>query len=421
MADAHYFAAISGVRIAQHPADIENNAHYQAIRDEINARLHGPDWHKIKQQAEKLGREAGFGLLAAAYYTVASARTEGISGLADGLEITLAALLQPGQREKSAYPVTLNTLNWMANRSTDTVKHSGKSPGLLRDLYRCERACQAFEHTVDTEVLGLHTLHSLLTRKIKSIEQQRPNTPAQTTKTATPANSNKAKNSLLLLSAGALAWVCVLLVKAQWATPVGQLAEQTLVPRVLDQQQARQIQQAHGQETMQQHQAQITALYLRGITQHLHQSRTDNLQHAEQLLHTLRLLYPHAQATRDQENTIQAFKLARQASLADLSERFKQARTAIANLNRAVQQGTPKNSGLSRLKAQAGNLADYALSLSPLLGRSLYIEENLEQNNLLVAQQELAKLEQQMDAMALKVGGLKQALEQQMAAGPNIP
>ena len=448
MTEADYFSAISDLRIAQNQNEVEDNDHYQVIRNEINARLRDPNWHKIKQHAEKLGRETGFGLLAAAYYTVAAARTEGISGLANGLEITLAVLFQPGQADKSKHPATLNALDWMAKRLIDTVKRCEKSHDMLRDLYRCERVCLAFQHAVDTEIIGLQTVHSLLTKKIKGIEKQTPEIQFDINAVQSDRKSRNTKKSgngikkfLWFLLVSILAFVLMVLIKElliplvsepieQAAVPnvlndqqinemqqhtaqtVSELTEQTTVPKVLNDQQINEIQQTYGLQEMQQHKAQITAIYLDEIKKRLHQRGTENFQQAEKLLHTLSLLCADDDQVMDQEKAIQAIKRDQQENLEALSERFKKTRTDAANLSRALQRLPSTGREISRIKAMATDLKNYAISLSPLLGRSFYIEENLQKNNTQVAQQELTKLDQQVNALALKVDDLQKMLNQ---------
>ena len=419
MTEADYFSAISDLRIAQNQNEVEDNDHYQVIRNEINARLRDPNWHKIKQHAEKLGRETGFGLLAAAYYTVAAARTEGISGLANGLEITLAVLFQPGQADKSKHPATLNALDWMAKRLIDTVKRCEKSHDMLRDLYRCERVCLAFQHAVDTEIIGLQTVHSLLTKKIKGIEKQTPEIQFDINAVQSDRKSRNTKKSgngikkfLWFLLVSILAFVLMVLIKELLIPLVSEPIEQAAVPNVLNDQQINEIQQTYGLQEMQQHKAQITAIYLDEIKKRLHQRGTENFQQAEKLLHTLSLLYPDDDQVMDQEKAIQAIKRDQQENLEALSERFKKTRTDAANLSRALQRLPSTGREISRIKAMATDLKNYAISLSPLLGRSFYIEENLQKNNTQVAQQELTKLDQQVNALALKVDDLQKMLNQ---------
>jgi type VI secretion system protein VasL len=405
---ACYFSATNGLRIAQNLHEVEENTDYQAMRDEINARQQLPDWRKVKQHAEKLGRETGFSLLAAAYYTVAKARTDGTGGLADGLETTLAASAQPGREDMAR---RLAILNWMANRVTETVKQCGKSTGQLRGLYRCERACMALSETLDTEATGLGTLQSVVGQKIKHIEKALPAVPASNTNTPTARSRPQAPAFLFLAST--LLLVLVVPVGPWPNVPLGYLTEQTTLPKVPSPQQTRHLQQAYSTE-LQQHKAGTSALYLHHIRQHLDQGKPGGLAQAEKLLQALGQLYPGDPLAMEYQKVLEGAKQAQQDNLAGLFKRFKQSRTAIANLRRAVQNPKPSNRQTLRIKAASRELENYATSLSPLLGRSLYTEQKLQQNQLDEARKSLDKLGQDLRALTAKAGELEQKLHQRL-------
>lgn len=416
MTESRCFVVISHLRVAENLREVEENTHYQAIRDEINAGLNGPDWRKIKQHAEKLGRQTGFGLLAAAYYTVAAARIDGVDGLADGLEIVLAAWLQPDWRDMQHRPATLNTLNWMANRVIEAIKQCEPSIDQLKILYRCERVCMTLNDALDKEVIGLRTLQEVLAQQIECIEKSIPPPPPASSETG--ASAGQRRFGVLV---PALLFVCVvglvvlmMFAEPRRSSPMDRLTERTAVPKVLSAQQADVVRQAYGVEEWRQYKDEISALYFYEIKQRLRREDTESLEQAGALLETLGRLYPDDDRVMEQEKLLQALKQVQQESLVDLSERFKQSRTAMANLSRAAKNLSSTDRKALRIKAMARKIENYAISLSPFLGRSLYIEQQLQQDELQRAGQELTKLGQYMNALDFKVNELRKALDRRL-------
>ena len=420
MTESHCFAVISDLRVAENLGDVEENAHYQAIRDEINAGLYGPDWRKIKQHAEALGREAGFGLLAAAYYTVAAARIDGVDGLADGLEIALAAWLQPNWKAMRNRPATLNTLNWMANRVIESIKQCELSVDQLRILYRCERVCMTLNDALEKDVIGLRTLQALLAQRIECIETSMPPPPALSEMALSEMEIPAGRRRFgfwvpALLFVGIVgAVIFMVFAESGQSSPMERLTERTAVPKVLSAQQVDVIRQAYSEEEWRRHKDRISALYFYEVTQRLRREDAVSLEQADELLITLDRLYPHDPQVLEQQKLLQAVKQVQQQSLVDLSDRFKQSRTAMANLSRAARNLTSANRKTLRIKAMAEKIENYAISLSPFLGRSLYIEQKLQQDELQRAGQELTKLDQQLNALDLKVNELKKALDRRL-------
>jgi hypothetical protein len=114
------------------------------------------------------------------------------------------------------------------------------------------------------------------------------------------------------------------------------------------------------------------------------------------------------------QQVLEGEKQAQKDNLADLAGRFRQSRTAIANLDRAVQRLTATNRQTLRIKAASQPLENDAISLSPLLGRCLYIEQKLQQNQLTEARRSLDKLDRHLQALTAKAGELEQKLHQQI-------
>ncbi|AGH81617.1 hypothetical protein PCNPT3_08395 [Psychromonas sp. CNPT3] len=141
-----YFSDTSQFKLVLDEAQLRGSALYEQIRNEINRRFRpfsgGPDWEKIRILCERVGASEGVDLLVSIYYTVAAVKTQGLLGLANGLELQVAvnnAFLAssefPAQRRVELY-------TWMISRVAPEIRILKASPEQLRELYRCERACQ---------------------------------------------------------------------------------------------------------------------------------------------------------------------------------------------------------------------------------------------------------------------------------------
>lgn len=419
MNGTYYCAALGDLRVAQDLLAVDESEHYQAVRDEINAGMRGPDWGNIKRHTEKLGRETGFNLLASAYYAVAAARTEGLQGLANGLEMVLGVWLQPPNEDANPPAAGRNTLNWMANRVVEVVKDPEQSVAQLHILYRCERACATFERALDgAEVIGLHTLHSHLKNKIDRIEKSIPPPPApppEEEREPPPRGRFKAIAALILLPL-AVGTSVFLLWFAEEPQPepkplISLVTEPRAVPKALDVSQIEAIRAIHPVEEWQRNEARIQAAYRSEIERHIQRETPSSLTQSKPLLETLNLLYPDDAELATRKADLAAIRKAKQESLPDLYERFRQARTAMANLNLVVRRLNADDPQTRRVKELAQRIENYAVSLSPLVGRVLYMERMLEEGQTNLAETELRKLNEYVNALVFKIDELKKTLE----------
>lgn len=74
--------------------------------------------------------------------------------------------------------------------------------------------------------------------------------------------------------------------------------------------------------------------------------------------------------------------------LGALNRRFIKARTRAANLQQQLQSGVNRANWNSARRLSA-DLEEYAIGLSPVLARNLYIEDQIQQGNLTTAREEL--------------------------------
>ncbi|HIF9340782.1 TPA: type VI secretion system ImpA family N-terminal domain-containing protein [Photobacterium damselae] len=141
-----YFSELQQYKLVAHEDELRDSDCYQKIRDAINKRnspLSGSvDWQLVQQLCDELGRTDGFDFIATIYFTIAAIKNEGLAGLANGLELQVVAVDTfirnsgfPAQKRAELY-------QWMLGRIGNELRALKPTPSLLRDLYRCERACQ---------------------------------------------------------------------------------------------------------------------------------------------------------------------------------------------------------------------------------------------------------------------------------------
>jgi type VI secretion system protein VasL len=82
--------------------------------------------------------------------------------------------------------------------------------------------------------------------------------------------------------------------------------------------------------------------------------------------------------------------------------RFSRARTNAANINLMVE-----NDKYVQAKALAKKMEDYAISLSPVYGRAMYIEELIAQGKVETSKRELETLLFNLKALNLKIALLE--------------
>ncbi|HIF9056234.1 TPA: type VI secretion system ImpA family N-terminal domain-containing protein [Photobacterium damselae] len=162
-----YFSELQQYKLVAHEDELRDSDCYQRIRDAINKRnspLSGSvDWQLVQQLCDELGRTDGFDFIATIYFTIAAIKNEGLAGLANGLELQVVAVDTfirnssfPAQKRAELY-------QWMLGRIGNELRALKPTQSQLRDLYRCERACQRLneifievqpEHIPDLEAIG---------------------------------------------------------------------------------------------------------------------------------------------------------------------------------------------------------------------------------------------------------------------------
>ena len=417
------FAKINRYRINTDPALVRTHDAYDEIQKELNKVFGAPDWSRIQQQVNRLGDGPGIGVLAAAYYTVAATKTTALSGLADGLEMLGAALLTD---DSSKPPYT--TLRWMLGNLRETLQDLPTHEAALSDLYRCQRMGRTLLQYLQSQqqadaVPGVYLLERILEEKIQAAQRQIAQAhaaapaeqPVAAKDTAVPAKRRGlsiAQLALaLLLIALPAAWLLIPQTPDPSSDPSGTPAQapQALSPAAIERQ------RRNNDDDPQQREQHI-ARYTHEIDRLMRQPLGQSLSRAEQLTQTIAQLYPEAESINARSDALKARLEQQTRSIDSLYQRFRRARTQAANLARQIdrlQQKAPRQLApeLQKLTALSSGLRDYALSLSPMLARTGYIEARLNDGDLERAQAQWQNLNTQLAGLAMISQRLKSAID----------
>ncbi|KJG53500.1 hypothetical protein UA38_22500 [Photobacterium kishitanii] len=397
---------------------LRNSTRYQLIRDEIN-RLNNPsygkiDWDKIKMLCEDLARTDGLNFLTTLYYTTALVKEQGVSGLANGLELQLAALMHLYENKDVNLVKCADLYRWMIARIGDELRRLEPKESQLKDLYRCERCCKEIyelfldvhpQHVPDLEAISYVIFEHVdyLEGKLKLIEADKQNhiNEQQDIPPKLPLRNKHRIRLSWVFCLGLLLGLSVFAVKDYLRSTTNSLLKRVtaekLEAQVLTSEQIAQLQHQYSPSVFTDNKATIIPLYLRQANDEINALSGKNIAQALSLMNTVKQLYPNdAQIEQHQQY------------IADIRERFetqyrrfKTARTNIANLQQTMNQ-----SHSNKLAALSGEINDYAISLSPVYGRISYIEQQIANKNQPEVQKELQQLDGEIKGLELKFSQL---------------
>ncbi|WP_299494807.1 type VI secretion system ImpA family N-terminal domain-containing protein [uncultured Shewanella sp.] len=391
---------VNRFKVTQKPALLRDDSRYQAMRTEINRRyspLSGRvDWDKIKSLAESIATDAGADLLTSAYYCVAVCKTDGVSGLATGLELMLAVLAHASKESSPSMEKTTEIINWMVTRVTPDLKELLGTMDNVRDLYRCEYACQQLFELVksyqadpasDNLVPNLDTLGFLIFEKLDAVNQIHNVVP-----TLNNLKSKSKDSQRKLLFWRGLSFSCLAVLGISCVCLMGVLYQkpQSIVDFIVTQTSATKVLPAAPTEIKE------PSAVKRINTQ------IDELFSTVPPANKELLIYPQ--------------QIEFLIDLDKYYQRFSKARTRMANIRQQINRLSSNNSKITQLKHMSTELDQYASSLSPVLGRAYYIDEMLEQAQLTRAEQELRLLDGQLKSLLIKRMLLKQEWAKQALA-----
>ncbi|MBQ4892192.1 type VI secretion system ImpA family N-terminal domain-containing protein [Shewanella sp. MMG014] len=361
--------------LASELTELRNSSAYQQMRVEINRRNNplsgGTDWEKVYQLALQISSGLGADLLTSAYFVTAASKTRGVSGLASGLDLMLSVISFSSELTQLPNEKVSEIINWAVTKVTPEIKKMAVTSSNVREWYRCEHACQKLFELITQkqpqQVPNLDALGYLIFEKIDLLETNKVGGMASTTLNTAPV---KVKNTRWLLwTLSSLIIICSLLSSYLSVAYHQQVSEK--LPLWLYQEPEKELETS--------------------IAQRIDQ--VFSLAQGEPLIS----IYP------EQVNLL--------VELDKNYQRFTNVRTSMANL-RLLSQALPDTR--DKVKQEAQSIAQYASSLSPILGRAYYIGDLLDSKEYGRAKAELNQLDSHIKALLIKRTLLVQQLHNQM-------
>lgn len=379
---------------------------YEAVREEINRRLSplsgGVDWQQVKTHCEWLAKGPGIDLLMAGYWTIASLKTQGLSGLANGVELMNAIVSMLPEGDAKTACGRKDILEWVNARAVEEVKALKPDMESLRALYRCERYCEQLHRMMDRKQpsfpVNFESIGFALFEHIDRLETQHytasPTTVSETTQPIAVKNTRSSSWRRWGVRLGGIFIIVAMIGAYQWQ----HYWQYFQFERVIDV--AKLTNSNHVGMWQQPFIKDEILETLRTLTQT--QFVTDVKKpssRVEQSLVRASVFYPEeVKALRQQMSD------ARDLAVKHVDERvsrFRDIRTDVANMA-SQYKGTKAYRPLHSLE-------NYVIGLSPVYGRVGYIERLLKEGKASQAREEFAVLTQRLDDLNWKLGALSKA------------
>ncbi|MEI8610651.1 type VI secretion system ImpA family N-terminal domain-containing protein [Enterovibrio sp. Hal110] len=409
------YADIEGLKPAGDTSRLRDSSDYQKIRSEINRRFNPlaglTDWEKVRTLCEKVAQEEGVDLLVAIYYTVAAMKTRGLAGLANGLELQVSVLGTGHEDNDMPAARRLELYRWMLGRIGEEVRAMRPEQGQIRELYRCERSLQAIDAFLSkqngTKVDDLDALGFTIFEHIDRLESRSASrAPAMPVEVEVKKQNVNALIFFVGLTVGAVAIYVLLQLQGTRPNPTTQLTTVLPEPKIITLEEAQQIHKEFGTEALSSHREQLLTAYTDKVSVLTASTSGDNLLEGIELANSLAYVFPEAPEVTLMNKNLQDWQEGLLAEVEELKQRFVTARTRAANLSLSA-----KNGNFSQVEALATGLENYAISLSPLIGRLTFVEQQIAEGNLERAKQELALLDADLKAITLKKALLEREIE----------
>lgn len=208
------------------------------------------------------------------------------------------------------------------------------------------------------------------------------------------------------LAVGAVAIYLLLQLQGTRPNPTTQLTTALPEPKIITLEEAQQIHQEFGTEALSSHREQLLTAYTDKVSVLTASTSGDNLLEGIELANSLAYVFPEAPEVTLMNKNLQDWQEGLLAEVEELKQRFVTARTRAANLSLSA-----KNGNFSQVEALATGLENYAISLSPLIGRLTFVEQQIAEGNLERAKQELALLDADLKAITLEKALLEREIE----------
>ncbi|MFL7013380.1 type VI secretion system ImpA family N-terminal domain-containing protein [Enterovibrio norvegicus] len=409
------YADIEGLKPAGDTSRLRDSSDYQKIRSEINRRFNPlaglTDWEKVRTLCEKVAQEEGVDLLVAIYYTVAAMKTRGLAGLANGLELQVSVLGTGHEDNDMPAARRLELYRWMLGRIGEEVRAMRPEQGQIRELYRCERSLQAIDAFLSkqngTKVDDLDALGFTIFEHIDRLESRSASrAPAMPVEVEVKKQNVNALIFFVGLTVGAVAIYVLLQLQGTRPNPTTQLTTALPEPKIITLEEAQQIHKEFGTEALSSHREQLLTAYTDKVSVLTASTSGDNLLEGIELANSLAYVFPEAPEVTLMNKNLQDWQEGLLAEVEELKQRFVTARTRAANLSLSA-----KNGNFSQVETLATGLENYAISLSPLIGRLTFVEQQIAEGNLERAKQELALLDADLKAITLKKALLEREIE----------
>ncbi|MFM2484440.1 type VI secretion system ImpA family N-terminal domain-containing protein [Celerinatantimonas yamalensis] len=396
---------------------------YQNIRHEVNRRLNplsgGTDWHKVYVDCQTLCHSEGSDLLVACYFAVASLKERGIAGLADALELQWAVLDKFGTHSIFPTPRRIELLAWQTSRLLPELKRLKPEIEQLRDLYRCERTCQALDEMMqqlqDGQATSLDALGLVIFEHIDEVESQFRRTPKVPVDASLPVSQGRLRWALL--GAGLAIVVLAplgLRTRTYEPSPLWQrLTYPVKLPQSLSLAQGAALDRHFTHQQLEQQRTGLTALYRQRIESLINRPVYWSYEKAYALVNTIKRLYPNDSDVVDYTQQLSQARLTTQTLYQQQLSKFSQARTDFSNLQQALVQQDMQQA--TRLATQ---LKRYSQGLSPIYGQLSYIEQLLAQHQTQKAREQLQTLNQRLWAVQARMQQLASAAMYTPKAAP---
>ncbi|WP_234498017.1 type VI secretion system ImpA family N-terminal domain-containing protein [Vibrio maritimus] len=389
--------------IALDPQALKTYSAYEAVRAEINRRASplsgGIDWQQVKTQCEWLAKGPGIDLLMAGYWAVAVMKVQGLSGLANGLELLNAVVSMLPDGDSKIAKGRKDILEWVNARVVEELKVLKPNVENLRDLYRCERYCDQLHQMMQlkqpTLAVNFESIGFALFEHIDRLEAKWYTVDHShcLKETLLPPSSHSWRKQGLFLVLAVLIAVSVGLAyqwKHQWqyfhferVLNIESLAKQTAMPPFIKED--------------------MTTLLVKDVDVHLSQDFGVQKKQIESILMAFERLSPlEAQPVRKKVLSQQYVAIQR---VDNRVERFQNTRTRVANVV-GQYKGMPQYQALHSLET-------YAISLSPVYGRIGYIERLMKENKREDAQKELDILTGRLNDVSWKWAQLHREMSNQ--------
>ncbi|QXO15825.1 type VI secretion system ImpA family N-terminal domain-containing protein [Vibrio ostreae] len=411
-------------RICEHVDEIRHLDEYQKVRDEINRRFNplagSTDWELVRDCCDTLARKAGVDLMMSGYFAVASLKTQGLAGYANGLELLSACLNSQNKPDAKYAKMHKEVLDWVNGKVVPELKAIKPNYESLRELYRCERLCERIHHQleqqqpdypVDFESVGFVLFehidrietqyHSLVKRQMQQQAQEPP----------------KVLRSLHRKWVGAAFVLGGLLFGAGvWAYQVlpwfshSEYSAEVKVATLNSDQALHQFQLDVSPGQVVRWKEDLVGLYQHSIVQKSAASVEQSKREAMHEMSALMALYPQDPKVAESQ---QAFSTAQQEALAQTDifvQRFGEMRTRMANIALLAKRGR-----WNELQRQTKSLQDFAVSLSPIYGRVDYVQSLIKQGEVDDARKELDILKLRLNNLSWTMAQLEENLSAELA------